>query len=105
MVSLSEFKLNFDISLEFRQNKPFRIVFDTAPPSESAPNVSIKVAHIHTCRSVRAPEPTDVPNGFATSFAPTEKAKKKAGYDVKFNQKSLILTNYKTNDQHPKIFL
>ena len=93
------------LTVQLSLYEPFRIVFDTAPPSESAPNVSINVAHIHTCRSVRAPEPTDVPNGFATSFAPTEKAKKKAGYDVKFYRKSLILTNYKTNDQHPKIFL
>lgn len=31
---------------------------------------------MQACRNVRAFEPTDVPNEFATSFAPTPKAKK-----------------------------
>ncbi|GBL98901.1 hypothetical protein AVEN_165724-1 [Araneus ventricosus] len=44
----------------------------------SAPSISNIVARMHACFKVNTPEPTDVPNELATSFAPTPKAKKNA---------------------------
>lgn len=45
-------------------------------PISTDPNISNMVARTHACLSVRAFEPTDVPKEFATSLAPTPKAKK-----------------------------
>ena len=34
------------------------MVFETAPPRDKAPRVSMNVAHIHTWSNVKAPDPT-----------------------------------------------
>lgn len=47
-------------------------------PISSAPSISNIVAKMHACLKVRTPDPTEVPKEFATSFAPTPKAKKNA---------------------------
>lgn len=47
-------------------------------PRRMAPRISKIVASIHACRNVRTLDPTEVPNEFATSFAPIPNAKKNA---------------------------
>lgn len=57
---------------------PLRMVSLTFAPRSTEPRVSNTVARMQACRKVTTPEPTAVPNEFATSFAPTEKAKTNA---------------------------
>ena len=48
----------------------FLIVFVTCPPARKAPVNSKIAAIIMACFTLIAPDPTDVPIAFATSFAP-----------------------------------
>lgn len=58
--------------------KPFRMVSLTLAPSKAEPTVSKMLAKMQACFRVTTPEPTAVPNEFATSLAPTENARTKA---------------------------
>src|SRR3990170_4978612 len=56
---------------------PWRIVAVTSPPARNAPANSNTAAMTIACLIVTAPEPTDVPIAFATSFAPIPQAMNK----------------------------
>lgn len=58
--------------------RPFLMVSLTLAPSRTEPTVSKMLAKMQACFRVTTPEPTAVPNEFATSLAPTEKASTKA---------------------------
>ena len=53
---------------------PLRIVDVTSPPARNAPRNSNTPAITMATPTVMAPEPTDVPIEFATSFAPIAQA-------------------------------
>lgn len=57
---------------------PFRMVSPTLAPRSMEPRVSNMEARMQAWRSVTTPDPTAVPNEFATSLAPTENARMKA---------------------------
>ena len=50
----------------------------THSPSKIAPSVSKMEPSMHACRNVKTFAPTDVPNVFATSFAPIPSERIKA---------------------------
>ena len=51
-------------------------------PSVTAPRTSATPAISTTCRIVNAPDPTDVPKLFATSFAPSPNANPSAASEA-----------------------
>ena len=56
---------------------PFLTVAVTSPPAKTAPANSKITAMMTACLNVIAPEPTEVPMAFATSFAPIPQAIKR----------------------------
>ncbi len=67
---------------------PLRMVAVTSPPARIAPANSKIMAIMIACLMVIAPEPTEVPMAFATSFAPTPQAINKPNTTAKTNNTS-----------------